>query len=117
MWMSTYEIARLRTTSIRNECHLIESKLESPQYADARHTIPYSGWEQMVGFRWAATSRGFFVTRRVPGGTELVYMDMQGHIASIHNCPGISCVATVFARRAPCRHNREKEIDEYLDDG
>jgi len=35
------------------------------------------------------------VTRKVSSGSELGHMDLEGHTASLRNCLGISCVATV----------------------
>jgi serine/threonine protein kinase/DNA-binding winged helix-turn-helix (wHTH) protein len=61
----------------------------------ATRIIPSSGSPPTVVFRWAANSQGLFVTRKIPSGSELVYMDLQGHTASLHSCLGISCIATV----------------------
>lgn len=59
------------------------------------YTIHSSASPPTVVFRWAANSRGLFVTRKVPSGTELVHMDFQGHIVPLRQCLGRACIATV----------------------
>ncbi len=42
---------------------------------------------------WAADQKGFFVTRKVEGGTEILHVDTQGHLDSVHKCLGQVCGA------------------------
>jgi len=32
--------------------------------------------------------RGFYLTRRAPGGNELLYLDFQGNVKSLRKCTG-----------------------------
>jgi eukaryotic-like serine/threonine-protein kinase len=37
---------------------------------------------------WSPDQKGLFVTRRAPGGDELVYLDLQGNVTSLRKCVG-----------------------------
>ncbi len=41
------------------------------------HTIPLRMPLKKIGLSWAADRKNFFVTRRAPGGTELLHLDLQ----------------------------------------
>jgi Tol biopolymer transport system component len=40
----------------------------------------------IIDTTWAADQKGLFLTRRAPGGNELLYLDLQGHVQSLRKC-------------------------------
>lgn len=52
--------------------------------------IPYQNSERIFSMSWAADEKGLFVTKRAPGGTELVYVDMQGKAKVLRECVGVN---------------------------
>jgi len=57
------------------------------------HTFPVRMSFKKIGLSWAADRHGFFVTRRAPGGTELIHLDLQGNEKELRNCVGWGCFA------------------------
>lgn len=56
-------------------------------------TVPGQMLFKKTGIGWAADLKGFFVTRRAPGGTELLHVDFQGNERVLRNCVGWGCFA------------------------
>jgi hypothetical protein len=46
-----------------------------------------SGWTSHQGVDWAADGKGFFIGNKVPGGTALLYADLQGNTRTIWTQP------------------------------
>ena len=65
------------------------------------HTIPVHISARKIGLSWSADRHGFFVTRRAPGGTELIHLDLQGNEKVLRNCVGWGC----FAAPSPDGHH------------
>jgi Tol biopolymer transport system component len=54
--------------------------------------ISYQSSERIMGIAWAPDQRGLFLTRRAPGGNELLYLDLEGHLQSLRKCVGtVAC--------------------------
>jgi serine/threonine protein kinase len=43
---------------------------------------------KLIWFSWAAGQKGFFITRKAAGGTELLQLDLQGNSKSLRKCIG-----------------------------
>ena len=52
--------------------------------------IPYQSSEKTFSMSWADDQKGLFVTKRAPGGTELVYVDLQGKAKVLRKCIGVN---------------------------
>ena len=52
------------------------------------HTIPSQSVGKLLDLRWSADQNGFFVTRKAPGGNELLHLDFQGNVTSLRKCVG-----------------------------
>jgi serine/threonine protein kinase len=50
--------------------------------------IPMHTSGKLLMLNWATDQNGFFLTTRAPGGTELLYVDLQGKAASLRKCLG-----------------------------
>ncbi len=46
---------------------------------------------KMTAIGWAPDQKGLFLTRKVEGGSEVVHVDLQGHVKSLHKCLGQVC--------------------------
>jgi serine/threonine protein kinase len=42
----------------------------------------------LFDLRWSTDQKGFFVTRKAPGGSELLHLDLKGDISSLRKCIG-----------------------------
>jgi hypothetical protein len=42
-------------------------------------SVHVKGWSDFQNFAWAADGKGLFVTVRVPGGRDLLHVDLQGN--------------------------------------
>jgi len=42
----------------------------------------------LIWLFWSADQKGFFVTRKGQGGSELLYLDLQGRATSLRKCIG-----------------------------
>ena len=61
------------------------------QHAQLISKIPARNLGKIIGLSWAADQNGFFVTRKVQGGTELLHVDLRGRVASLRKCLGQAC--------------------------
>ena len=60
----------------------------------AIHKIPFQNSEKSIWMNWAADQKGLFLTRRAPGGTELLHLDLHGNAKSLRKCISANaCVA------------------------
>jgi eukaryotic-like serine/threonine-protein kinase len=50
--------------------------------------ITSHGLGKLILLEWAADQTGFFVTRKVEGGTELLHLDLSGNTRSLRTCFG-----------------------------
>jgi eukaryotic-like serine/threonine-protein kinase len=48
--------------------------------------IPSQSVGKLFDLRWSADQKGFFVTRKVPAGNELLHLDFQGNVTSLRKC-------------------------------
>lgn len=48
--------------------------------------IPSQSLDKLFVFSWSSDQQGFFVTRKAPGGNELLYLDFQGRLTSLRKC-------------------------------
>jgi hypothetical protein len=55
--------------------------------------IPAPPLGRVMSLDWAPDQNGFFVTRKVEGGSEILHVDLQGHVESLHRCLGQVCAA------------------------
>jgi len=53
------------------------------------------GLSQLLLISWAPDGSGFFVTRGVQSGSELLHLDFRGETKSLRKCLGRACFATV----------------------
>ena len=51
--------------------------------------------DQLLVISWAPDGSGFFVTRRVQSGSELLHLNFRGETKSLRKCLGRSCFGTV----------------------
>jgi hypothetical protein len=58
------------------------------------HIIPSRISGKKIALSWAADRQGFFVTRRVPDGTELFHLDLRGDENKLWKCFGWACFAS-----------------------
>jgi len=50
------------------------------------YVIPSQKLGKIVWIKWAADRKGLFVTRQVQGGSEILYVDLQGNTRSLYTC-------------------------------
>jgi serine/threonine protein kinase len=55
--------------------------------------IPSPPLGKIFWLAWAPDLKGFFVTRRMQGGSELLHLDFQGHAESLRKCISKACTA------------------------
>lgn len=48
---------------------------------------------KMLWLAWAPDQKGFFVTRKIRGDSEVLHLDLQGHTKSLRRCVGEACTA------------------------
>jgi len=58
------------------------------------HIIPSQPLGRLLSNKWSANGNGFFATRRTPGGTELLHIDLKGTTQSLYKCTGWGCFAS-----------------------
>ena len=68
------------------EIHSLRGKL--------MHIIPSQPLGRLTSITWSANGNGFFATRRAPGGTELLHIDLKGTTQSLYKCTGWGCFAS-----------------------
>jgi serine/threonine protein kinase len=66
---------------------------ESPIEIRALHgqlmrTIPSQSGGKLISLVWSVDQKGFFITKRAPGGSELLHLDLQGNLSSLQKCIG-----------------------------
>ena len=48
---------------------------------------------RLASLAWAADQKSFFLVRRAQGGTELLHLDLEGHLQQLRKCTGWGCFA------------------------
>jgi hypothetical protein len=61
----------------------------------SKRILHAKGLGQLLFISWAPDGSGFFVTRRVQSGSELLHLDFRGDTKSLRKCLGRACFATV----------------------
>jgi len=78
-------LAITRSPESRIEIHSLRGQL--------MHIIPSQPLGRLTSIKWSANGNGFFATRRAPGGTELLHIDLKGTTQSLYKCTGWGCFA------------------------
>lgn len=52
------------------------------------HKIRFPSEGKLIWLEWSVDQKGFFISRRGQRGSELVYLDFEGRLASLRNCAG-----------------------------
>lgn len=50
------------------------------------HKIPSQSMGKLFVFSWSSDQEGLFVTRKAPGGNELLHLDFEGNVTSLRKC-------------------------------
>ena len=79
-------LAITRSPESRIEIHSLRGQL--------MHIIPSQPLGRLTSIKWSANGNGFFATRRAPGGTELLHIDLKGTTQSLYKCTGWGCFAS-----------------------
>jgi len=56
-----------------------------------KQKIPFEPSGKLAWVAWAANRKGLFLTRKAEGGSELLHLDLKGHMQHLRKCTGRAC--------------------------